>query len=368
MWVDAQATAQKTHFNFDNDDSPLTANVPRIWGNALQAAIIGIFILIFLFAIAEARTILVPITSAFVVGMMLGSLSVRASDYGIPVLITAIALWLLVVVVFYGVIALLSALALDWIGRASEIGSGLEQKLHSLDQSLTSFQYLRSFVLFSGGNAGFGLDVTNFVKSMVTVVTPAVGQIFIFFATLFFFLLGRAQLRRIFVAAFNQRETRLRVLRILNDIERNLTTYLTVVTMINSVVGLAAGSIAYFVGLPNAIAWGVLAFALNFIPYIGALIVEAALLAMGLVMFATLGHALLAPLLFLGISTLEGQFITPSIMGQRLTLAPLTVFLSLVFWAWMWGPMGAFLAVPLIIATVVVTEHALADDDLVLPG
>ena len=138
--------------------------------------------------------------------------------------------------------------------------------------------------------------------------------------------------------------------------------------VINLVVGIAAGMIAYFVGLPNAIAWGVLGFLLNFIPYIGALIMEAGLFMVGLVTFPTLSHALLAPLVFLALATLEGHFITPSIIGHRLTLNPLTVFLSLVFWTWLWGPVGAFLAVPLLIMALVVVDHLFPEDEPELPA
>ena len=111
----------------------------------------------------------------------------------------------------------------------------------------------------------FGFDIADFVQPALIVVTPAIGQIFIFFGTLFFFLLGRARLRHVLVILFENHNSRLRTLKIINDIERNLTNYLSVVAIINFFVGLGASLIAYFIGLPNAIAWGVLAFILNFI-------------------------------------------------------------------------------------------------------
>jgi predicted PurR-regulated permease PerM len=198
-------------------------------------------------------------------------------------------------------------------------------------------------------------------------VTPAIGQTFIFFGTLFFILLGRARLRRVLVALFDQREARLRTLKIMNDIEHNLTGYLSIVTVINIAIGICAGFAAWVAGLSDPIAWAVLGFILNFIPYIGALIMEAALFMVGLVTFPSLTHALVAPLLFLALATLEGHFITPSIMGHRLTLNPLTVFLSLVFWTWLWGPVGAFLAVPLLIMALVVIDHLFPEDEPELP-
>jgi predicted PurR-regulated permease PerM len=139
------------------------------------------------------------------------------------------------------------------------------------------------------------------------------------------------------------------------------------VAIINFVVGIAAGVIAWLVGLPDPVAWAVLGFILNFIPYIGALLMEAALFFVGLVTFPTLSYALVAPLLFVVFATIEGHFITPSIVGRRLTLNPLTVFLSLVFWTWLWGPVGAFLAVPLLIVGLVAVGHLFPSDDPALP-
>ena len=362
-----QATKERRFLLAINDPKPI-AHVSTVWRTASQAAAIGIFMILFVAALDLARAMLLPATSAFVIGLMLGPLSARAKAYGIPSLITAIVLWLLVVVVFYGVIILLSAPALDWIGKAPEIGRIIKEKLQVLEQPLSALQDLRNAILPQGENSRFGFDIANFVQPALIVVTPAIGQIFIFFGTLFFFLLGRARLRHVIVILFENHDSRLRTLKIINDVERNLTNYLSVVAVINFVVGLGACLIAYFIGLPNPIAWGVLAFILNFIPYIGALIMEAVLLAVGLVTFPTLIQALIAPVLYFGFTTLEGHFITPSIMGRRLALNPLTVFLALIFWTWLWGPIGAFLAVPLLIVALVAINHLFPQEERVLPG
>jgi predicted PurR-regulated permease PerM len=111
----------------------------------------------------------------------------------------------------------------------------------------------------------------------------------------------------------------------------------------------------------------VLGFVLNFIPYIGPAIMELGMFAVGLASFPSLAHALIAPLLYIGLALVEGQFITPSIVGRRFTLNPLTVFLSLVFWAWLWGPVGAFLAVPILIMGLVTAAHLFPKHEPELP-
>lgn len=348
------------------DPQPVN-EVSRLWRTAAQTATIGMFLILLVVALSLGRPILLPVASAFVVSMMLGPLSARAERYRVPSLISALALWLLVIAVFYGVIVLLAGPALDWIGKAPDIGRNVQEKLHILDRPLAALQDLRDALLPSDKKGSLGVDIMSFVQPAVLIVTPAVGQMLTFFGTLFFMLLGRSRLRRVLVAFFDERDARLRTLKIMNDIEQNLTSYLSIVAIINVAIGLCGGFAAWVTGLPDPVAWAVLGFILNFIPYIGALIMEAALFMVGLVAFPTLSHALIAPLLFLALATLEGHFITPSVMGHRLTLNPLTVFLSLVFWTWLWGPVGAFLAVPLLIVGLVVVDHLFPDDEPELP-
>ncbi|MFZ0068065.1 MAG: AI-2E family transporter [Pseudolabrys sp.] len=349
------------------DPQPM-GEVARFWRTAAQTATIGMFVILAIVALSLARPVLLPVASAFVVTMMLGPLSARAERYKFPSLVSAIVLWLLVIGVFYGVIVLLASPVVDWIGKAPDIGRNIQEKLHVLDRPLAALQELRDALLPSEKKGSLGVDIASFVQPALLVVTPAIGQMFIFFGTLFFMLLGRSRLRRVLVVFFDAREDRLRTLRIMNDIEHNLTGYLSVVAVINIAVGICGGLAAWVAGLPDPVAWAVLGFILNFVPYIGALIMEAGLFMVGLVTFPTLTHALLAPLLFLAFATLEGHFITPSIIGHRLTLNPLTVFLSLVFWTWLWGPVGAFLAVPLLIMALVVVDHLFPEDEPELPA
>jgi len=345
---------------------PLKALSPA-WRRGAQAATIGIFLILFFVVLSLARPILLPVVTAFVVTAMLGPLSARADRHRVPPLISAAVLWLLVAAVFYGLIMLVSAPVVSWIDKAPDIGRSIQNKLQLLEGPLAGLRDMRNALLPSQAGKGFDVDFVAVAQSMVTIVTPALGQILIFFVALFFMLLGRNRLRVVLVGFFHEREARLRMLKILNDIERNLTGYLSVVTVINFGVGIGAAVIAWAVGLPDPVAWGVLGFVLNYIPYIGAAIMELGMFLVGLVAFPALLTAFIAPLLYIGMALFEGQIIMPSLVGRRFTLNPLTVFLSLVFWAWLWGPVGAFLAVPLLIMGLVVSAHVFPKDEMDLP-
>ena len=111
-------------------------------------------------------------------------------------------------------------------------------------------------------------------------------------------------------------------------------------------------------GLPAPLLWGALAFTLNYIPYVGPSIMYVLLFVVGLMTYPTLLGALMPPRVFIAITLVEGQFLTPAIVGRQvLQLHPLAIFLGIAFWAWMWGPLGAFLATPILIVARVVLDH-----------
>jgi predicted PurR-regulated permease PerM len=166
---------------------------------------------------------------------------------------------------------------------------------------------------------------------------------------------------------FGERDERLRTLRILNEIEVHLGNYLLTVTIINIGVGIATGIVCAVTGMPNPAGLGALAAALNFIPIIGPVAMFVVLAVVGQVAFPTIGGGLMAALAFGGVTFLEGHFVTPTIIGRRLSLNALAVFIALAFWTWLWGPMGAFLSSPLLIVGLILKEHLLPENSPQLP-
>ena len=141
--------------------------------------------------------------------------------------------------------------------------------------------------------------------------------------------------------------------------ERGVSRYLMLVSAINAGLGVCIGIAMYFVGLPNPILWGVTAALLNFIPYVGAFIGAAIVFLVAyLEPEFSLGEAALAPLCYMALNMLEGNFITPAVLGKTIALNPLMVLLSLAFWGWIWGPTGAVLAVPLLSMAKIVCDKS----------
>jgi len=234
-----------------------------------------------------------------------------------------------------------------------------------LDEPLAAAHQLQT-ALF-GASTASGISAPNVVLPVVAFVTPAAGELLLFFGTLVFFLAGQLDLRVRLVSLFAERDSKLRFLKIMNDIEKNLTGYLLVVTMINTRLGVIVAVGAMLLGFPNPAIFGLLAALLNYVPYVGPAVMAFVLFGVGLVTFPSLGHALLAPVGFVALTAAEGHFITPAIVGRRITLNPLLILLALAFWTWMWGPIGAFLAAPLSIIGLVVFNHSFAAEEAKLP-
>jgi len=143
----------------------------------------------------------------------------------------------------------------------------------------------------------------------------------------------------------------------LRDVRKEVSTYLNTVTMINIGLGLVVGLMLWTLGVPDPALWGVMVALFNFAPYIGAIGSAFVLTVVGVTAFDTLGQALLVPALFLGLTTIEGSLVTPMILGRRVSLNSLLVFLSVVFWGWIWGPAGALMAVPVTSSLSVFWAH-----------
>jgi predicted PurR-regulated permease PerM len=144
---------------------------------------------------------------------------------------------------------------------------------------------------------------------------------------------------------------------IARETEASVSTYLVTVTLMNIGLGITVAAVMFLLGMPNPILWGAMAALAEFVPYLGATALIAVLTLAGLVTFDQVGHALLIPAAYLGVNVLQSQFIYPLVLGHRLTLNPVAILVGLVFWWWIWGIPGAFLAVPLLATFKIFCDH-----------
>jgi predicted PurR-regulated permease PerM len=314
------------------------------------------------------RTLFMPIVAAFVIGTMLSAGARFFERYRIPRTASATLMIVSTCAIVALVIALISAPLLEWTSRLPELSLQLKEKLHVFDRPLAFWRELQALFGADSTRIALPLPKIEWVQPTLEFLSPTLTEILLFFVTLILFVASWPDLRRSLILTFAEHEARLRTLRILNSIEQHLGSYLLTVTVINMGVGIATGLICAVTSMPNPAGLGALAATLNYIPIIGPVVMFAVLLTLGVITASTLGLGLIPPALFAGVTFLEGHFITPTIIGRRLSLNALAVFIAFAFWTWLWGPMGAFLASPLLIVALILKEHLLPERDPQLPN
>ncbi|MCA6117949.1 AI-2E family transporter [Bradyrhizobium sp. WSM 1738] len=329
--------------------------------------LVGLLIICIITGLYLAKAFLLPITMAFIIGTMLSPAANLLEQLRIPRAIAAVLIVAAVSAAAAFMVGLIASPAIEWSGKLPELGARLKDKLHVFDRPLALWQELQSTIGGPGTLTTFHLPKIDWVQPTLEFLSPTFAEFLLFIATLILFIASWRDLRRALILNFGEREWRLRTLRILNEIEEHLGNYLLVVTMINVGVGIATGLICAATGMPNPASLGALAAILNFIPIIGPVAMFVVLVVVGLVSFQTLSAGLLASAMFAVMTFLEGHFLTPTIVGRRLALNALAVFLAVAFWTWLWGPMGAFLSSPLLIVALIVKEHLAPSDAPQLP-
>jgi predicted PurR-regulated permease PerM len=325
----------------------------------LLAALFG---LLCLWTLYLARDIAIPITFAFVLSLLLQPPSRWLDRQGIPRPLGALAM----ICLFAGVLMVfgltMSGPISAWVSRAPEGLPRLERYLWAVEQPLASLQQaIRELERITEGAVGDaqavslkGPGIGGFLFSSTRAFATDLGTIVI----LLYFLLvsGDLFLRRL-VEILPTLSNKKQLVEISHEIERNISGYLVAITCINACVGITTGLATYLCGLPDPALWGGVAFTLNYVLILGPITNLCILVLAGLLSFDATWRALLPGLAYLAIHVGEGHAFTPAFMARRLTLNPVLIILSLIFWFWMWGIAGAFLAVPVLAVLKIVCDR-----------
>ena len=231
--------------------------------------------------------------------------------------------------------------------------------------SKTAEQVANAASATAGGTAGTGsAKPTQVVVAGPSVITRIFGTTQRVFGAvlevtiLLYFLLaaGDLFLQKLIKVLPGGSERKLAV-QIARETETSISTYLLTTSLVNIVEGGVVALIMWAWGMPSPVLWGVLVFALEYIPYLGALTMSAILMVAALTTFDSVGHALLIPASYLAVNVIQGNFVSPILLGHRLALNPVAIFVGLAFWFWVWGIPGAFIAVPLVATFKIFCDH-----------
>jgi len=327
----------------------------------IKGLLVAIFLLMCFGVVYFARDLFLPIVIGMLVALTLSPIVRAAARVGIPEPVSA-------VVLIVGATALVGVGAYALSGPVSgmmaelpAIGRDLRLKLDGLLETLKAAKDATDQVENMASSSTLPQTVAIAQPGLLSLAAGTVLSLTSLFAAglvLALFLLASGDLfYEKLVAAMPTFGDKRRAVKTVRDVERQISRYFLTITVINACLGVAIGCAMYLVGMANPVLWGALGFALNFMPFVGAVIGATVVAAFGLIGSDTLLAGLAPAGLYLLLTTLEGQFITPAILGRRLELNIVSVFLTVIIWSWLWSIPGALMAVPFLVMIKVICDN-----------
>jgi predicted PurR-regulated permease PerM len=329
----------------------------------IRVCLLGIFLFTAVYALYFARDFFMPVVLAFLLALMLTPVVRFLSKRGVPAPISAT----LLVMGSVGTIAitgyLLSGPVIELVNDAPSMGRRVAERLAEMRHPFEKVMEVSEQV----ENATTAADEPGVQKVVVAqpgIISQAAGNLLsaatsaaITFVLSMFLLASGTMFYEKIIQSFGRLSEKKRALRVVYDVEREISRYLLTVALINAGLGAAIGTGLWLLGVPNAAVWGIAAALLNFLPYIGAAATILVVAAISLVTFESLFYVLLPPAFVLCCNIVEGQFVTPLVVGRRLEINAVSIFIAVAFWSWLWGFIGALIAVPLLVIIKVFCDH-----------
>ena len=346
------------------EDPVAAADLLRLNHLAAIRRLLGLILLVIvIMGLYFARDVILPLMVGLLLALTLSPVVRALQRIGIspPVTATALIIVLSAVILVGGF--LLSGPVAEWINQAPRLGDQLRERAKAL---LASFEAVQNATEQMSELAGDAEDPTvqRVAVESPGILSSAVGSVAQVVTTtlvtlvLGLFLLASGDLFYIkLIEAFPRFGDKKKALRIVYGIERRVSRYLLSVTLINAGLGVVIGLAMWGAGMPSPVVWAVGAFVMNFLPYIGAVAGVALSAAVAIVHFEHLSQALLVPALYLAATSIEGQVVTPIVLGRRLELNTVSVFVTVIFWGWLCGIAGALIAVPFLVCLKVVCDN-----------
>lgn len=338
-------------------------------GDALEApaassvAITILVVLAILYTLYFARAFMLPIVFAILLNFLLSPVVRAFARVRIRPPIGA----LLVILIMLGVLSAgvygLTVPVQSWMARAPSTFAAARSKLRHLREPVEQVKRTAEQVE-SATDMDQAPDAREVVVRGPSLVSRIFGTTEAFLAgmlevvvLLYFLLAGGDLFLQKLIKVLPRFRDKKRAVEIARETEASISTYLFTVAIVNVAEGVVVAGSLYLLHMPNAILWGVLTMFLEFVPYVGAAAMVAILALAGLTTFDSLGHAMLIPATYLLINIVQSNVVSPLLLGHRLTLNPVAIFVGLALWFFLWGIPGAFLAVPLLAAFKIFCDH-----------
>jgi len=317
------------------------------------------------FALREGAEFFLPLTAALVIAIALVPFLEWMERRRVPSPLAALTAVIVFLLVANTALVLIVVPAADWFRLLPERLPKIQNNLAPL---IDFYSQLQRFVdetvrmLATGPVAAAQTAAVDAPRSLLqfaaTSAPAAIIQMVFAMLIIYFFLAGWTKLRRRTINSRESFDGAMAVARVIQNVVDATSAYVLTIATINLCLGLAVAFALWLIGMPSPLMWGGIVALLNFVPYFGPMLVAVLLALGGLMVFDDVWKALLPAALQIGFHLVEANFVTPTILGRRLTMNPLLILVSLTFWGWVWGTPGALLGVPLLIIIQTVVSAA----------
>lgn len=308
-----------------------------------------------------ARAILLPATLALLLNLLFKPVTRRLARFGIPATVSAAMIFVLATVVIVVGVSLLVDPAAKWLSEAPRQFRAMEEDIQAIAKPFRQIVQAKEEVDAALPGQDSAVPVRIKQPPLANDMISSTGGFFtgavVTLALLFFLLAAGDRFLEKTVEMVPTWRAKRDIVMIFREIQQRISAYLGAITLINIGLGVVIGAGLWAIGMPNPLLWGVLAAVLNYIPFAGLFAGTAIVFVAAIAEFTTLGHALLAPAIYLGANGVEANFVTPAVLGQSISLNPVVILLAIIVAGWTWGIGGIFLAVPVLLVVKIACEH-----------
>jgi predicted PurR-regulated permease PerM len=331
-----------------------------------SAGVTILAVLALLYTLHFAREFLVPIVFAVLLNFLLSPVIRALVRWRIRAPLGAAIVVLALLALLGGGAYGLAVPAQRWMSAAPATLSSVESKLKELVRPVQQVRRTAEQVERAAGSVG-GAQARErevVVRTGPTLASRLFGTterlvaaILEVMVLLYFLLAGGDLFLQKLIKVLPSFGDKVRAVEIARETEAAISAYLTTALFVNIAEGIVVAGLLWMQGLPNAPLWGALVVVLEFVPYLGAATILFVLALAGVTTFEDVGGALLPPATFLAVNLVQANIVSPLLLGHRLTLNPVAIFVGLAFFFWIWGVPGAFLAVPLLATFKIFCDH-----------
>jgi predicted PurR-regulated permease PerM len=312
------------------------------------------------FVLSIGSVVFLPLVTAILLTILLSPLADKLSAFGVPNILSSLG----ALIFFFAIVILALALVLQpavaMFDSVPEMTARVGERFTELrDQFSWLAMANRELAILMGQSESQEVVLASpSVLEQLAFATPSVLlEVLLTLLMAYFMIQSRVRLRRKLLLNRASSSSSVKAAQVMREVQDRVAAYILTVGWINAGVGVVVAAGAWLMGVEAPVMWGGLAAILNFLPYIGPLVMVALLTLFGIGTADTLLLGLIPAAAYLGLHTIESNVITPSILGARFTMNPVLILIALSYFSWIWGVFGALLSVPILLTLTAFFDH-----------